>query len=343
MVISNIIKKLHLKSDLNNEDLLTIFHDFSKKNVNNEDIKNLVLAWKEKGETAHELKQLADLLNNEQNQKSISEEAIDMCGTGGDKANTFNVSTLAAIVSSASGVKVIKHSGRSTTSISGSVDILNQFGFDFDAASNVKEICFKKTNMMFVGSKVLRDVFGSVKSVCRELGFPGFVNLLGPLTNPYKTSYHLLGVSNIKWGELLASTLLLQGKKDAMVVCSKINDQICLDELSFCGTNYIWRLTGGKIKTEKIEPKDLEHESVNLNDLTISDMTDSKKVFEDLLVGRLKKSPKAEIVALNAGAALYLAKKAKSIMLGYDIALRNINSGIAWEHLQIFLNCNKKE
>ena len=343
MDINQILEKLQSKKDLSREDLSSIVQDFKEKKLNDEGIKNLVISWKEKKETPDELKELAGLINNLQNQKEIHKDAIDMCGTGGDKSNTFNISTLAAIVASSCGLKVIKHSGRSTTSISGSVDILSEFGFNIDTPDEIKENCFKQAGLMVVSSKVLREIFGDVKKVCKKINSPGFVNLLGPLTNPYKTSYHLLGVSNIEWGKLLANTLLLQGQKEALVVCSKIKNEIYLDELSFCGENYIWHLAEGEINEEVITPSDLGHKLVNLNDLTINNITDSKSVFETILRRGLSNCPKTEIVALNAGAALYLTKKVKSIKEGYDMALRNIYLGMGWEHLQIFLNCNKKE
>lgn len=340
--MSQIIKKLELKNELNKEDLFNIVQDFKEKKLNDEDIKNLVVLWRKKKETPDELKELAELINKLQNQKEIHKDAVDICGTGGDKSNTFNVSTLAAIVATSCKVKIIKHSGRSTTSISGSVDILNEFGFDIDTPDEIKENCFKQTGLMIVSSKVLREIFSDVKKICKKINSPGFVNLLGPLTNPYKTSYHLLGVSSIEWGKLLAETLVLLDKKEALIVCSKIADGNFLDEFSFCGENYIWHITDGKIKEDKINLQDLGHKLVNPGDLVVGNINDSKRVFEDILRGRLNKGPKSEIVALNAGAALYLAKKVKSVSEGYDFALRNIHSGKAWEHLQIFLNCNKK-
>ena len=285
--------------------------------------------------------ELADLLNKNQGQITTFSDAIDMCGTGGDKSNTFNISTLASIVVSSYGAKVIKHSGRSTTSITGSVDILNEFGTDLDTSEDIKEICFKKFGLMFVSSQLLRETFGKAKQICKKLNTPGFVNLIGPLTNPYKTNFHLLGVSSIEWGKLIVNTLQLLGKNEALVVCSNANN-ICLDELSFCGKNYIWRLSNEKITEETFNPSDLGKKIINLNNLIVKDINESKLVFENLLKGALKNDPKEDIVALNAGAALYLTKKVKSIRDGYDFALRHIQSGKAWEHFQDFMNCNKK-
>ena len=331
---------------MNEEDLSIIFHEFYEKKVKDEDIKNLVILWREKGETPHELKRLAHILNIKQGQKDIFSDTVDVCGTGGDKSNTFNVSTLAAIIASSCGAKVIKHSGRSTTSISGSVNILSQFEINTDGTGELKENCFRKTNLMFVSSNLLRETFGEVKKICKEINLPGFVNLLGPLTNPYKTTYHILGVSNLEWGKLLSSTLkLLNKNKEVLVVCSEVkkNKSIILDELSFCGSNYLWHLVNREIYEESFVPSDFGIKTVGLNELVINDIKESKDVFEKILRGELTQNdPKVGIVALNAGAVLYLTKMVKTLADGYDFALQHIQSGKSWEHLQNFINCNKK-
>ena len=346
MTISSVIEKLKKKQDLDRNDLKIIFDNFKDRNIPDNEIKDLVLCWREKGETAFELKTLADILyENSPPCPLFSTPIIDVCGTGGDKANTFNISTLAAIVASASGVNIIKHSGRSTTSISGSVDVLNEFDFDFNMPKEIMEKSLEQTHLMFVSSDIFREIFGRVKIICKELGMPGFVNLLGPLTNPYKTTCQLLGVSNIKWGKLMSAVLKLQNKTEALVVCSEIiNKNAFLDELSFCGQNHIWHLNNGVIEEIKLSPEDFNHETVLLDEIVITKKDDSKAVFKNILLGNIKTKDmqaKADIVALNAGGALYLAKKVKTIKEGYKLALNNIMSGNVWEHFQNFLNCNK--
>lgn len=344
MTLENILDKLSLKKDLNKEDLCIIFQDFYEKRIKDEEIKKLIILWREKGETAFELVTLASVLEGKNPLLNTVSPVIDVCGTGGDKANTFNVSTLSSIVGSACGVNIVKHSGRSTTSILGSVDILNEFGFDFNTPKEIMEKTFQKTHLMFVSSDIFRETFGRVKHICKELGMPGFVNLLGPLTNPYKTSRQLLGISNVKWGELMSLALKLQNKTEALVVCSEIKDKnIFLDELSFCGQNHIWHLHNGMIEKIRLSPEDFDHEIILLDQIVVIKKEESKTIFKDLLCGNIKAKDqaKADIVALNAGGALYLAKKVKSIQEGYKLALNNIMSGYTWEHFQNFLNCNK--
>lgn len=317
----------------------------SEKQADEDSLKRFVVAWNKKGYKPEELKALVDIVFDLSPQLSLTPNLsllspVDMCGTGGDKANTFNISTLAAVVAAGCGVPIIKHSGRSTTSISGSVDILNEFGFDVNVSADISEKCFLKTNLMFVSSKILRETFGIVKKICKEINAAGFVNLLGPLVNPYKTEYQLLGVSSKEWGKVMSSVLKLQDKKEALIVCCKIKEPECfLDELSLCGVNYLWHLKDGQITEKQITAKDMGEIECLYDDLIVSNITESKQIFESVLKGTLE--PKAKTVALNAGAVLYLQKKVKFLQDGYYIALKAINSGLMWEHFEKFLNCNK--
>lgn len=303
----------------------------------------MVRAWDKKSIKAEELEALVRILFSKEKQITDYNDALDLCGTGGDKLNTFNISTISAIVTSSLGIKTIKHSGRSATSISGSVDILNQFGLELDQPKNINEECYKKTNLMFTSSKKLREVFGDIKKISKKLDTPSIVNLIGPLSNPYKTKYHLLGVSNPNWGKLIATTLkLLDTNNKALIFCTKINENQYLDELSFCGENFIWKLEDERISEEPFSIRSLEKELVNISDLKINDSNDAKSIFESTLKGEKSKelAPKIDTVALNSGAALYLNNKATSILDGYEKALKHIQSGIPWEHFQFFLNCS---
>lgn len=338
-----IIKKLENKVDLNTEDLNKLFNTLEKKEYIESELESLVKAWKEKGEKAEELEALIKILFSKEKQITDYDDALDLCGTGGDKLNTFNISTISAIVTSSLGIKTIKHSGRSATSISGSVDILNQFGLELDQPKNISEECYKKTNLMFTSSSKLREVFGDIKKISKKIGTTSIVNLIGPLCNPYKTKYHLLGVSNPNWGELITTTLKLLDKTNkALIVCTKINEKQYLDELSFCGENFIWKLDNGEISKETLSIKSTGKELVNINSLKINDLNDAKSTFESILKGGNNKelTPKIDTVALNSGAALYLTNRATSLLDGYEKALKHIQSNRPWEHFQNFLNCS---
>ena len=339
MSINNIIEKLESKINLNDSDLTVFFNEFKDQNVNDEQIRKIILAWHTKNITANELSTLANIINQNQNQNIKHKDSIDTCGTGGDKANTFNISTLAAIITASCGLKVIKHSGRSSTSISGSVDILSEFGLNIDLKDEDKEKCFSKTNLMFASSALLRKLFSQVKTICKELNTPSFVNLLGPLTNPYKTSFHLLGVSNINIGKLMSEATQFNNK-ETFIVCSKLSEDCFLDELSFSGTNYLWKITADNtVKQEIFSPSELGEETIDINKLKINNKNESKQAFEDVLKGNPNTLEKIKTTALNSGALLYLTKRANSLQEGYKIALKHIGTGKPWEHFGNFISC----
>lgn len=343
MSLVSVIQKLNSKQDLNEEDLSIIVHNFDQKTPKDEVIKNLIIAWGAKGETPFEIKILADLIISKQNLIKVKDETLDICGTGADKLNTFNVSTLSAIVASSLGVKVIKHCGSRTTSISGSVDILNEFGVFIDSPVELKEIAFQKSSLMFVSSEYLRKVFGVVKRIAKKEDIPCFVNLLGPLTNPYLISYHILGIYNFELARLFSSILTLQrSEKETLIVTCKVRNDLYMDELSFCGDNYLWQIKNGVvIKEFVISPYELGENLESIDVLTIKDMNESKNNFQNILKGTLN-GPALKVVALNAGAGLYLAKRVKSINEGYNLALRHIHSGRVWEHFLNFTNLTKE-
>ena len=319
-----------------------IFQCFEEKKLNYEDIKSLILLWREKNETVFEITGLVNLLNKKQEQIELSIDAVDMCGTGGDRLNTFNISTLSAIVASSFGINVIKHSGRSSTSISGSLDILSDFGISFDNFNEINLKEFKKTRLMFTSSKLLREMFGEVKKVSKDLAIPSFVNLLGPLTNPYKTKFQLLGVSQLSLAETMATSLQSLGRENAIVVCSEAGKSGFMDEFSFCGKNFIVLISKNKIIKKTLNPEDFGVNIMNIEDLIIQDKKEAKLIFENILKGINTSSnsfeSKVKVVALNAGSAIYLLKKANSIQEGYKLALQHIKSGKCWEHFQEFLN-----
>ena len=346
MLLNQIIKKLKQKEELNNEDLNIIFQEFkTNKSLEEISIKEFISSWYEKGYTPNEIYALARLINSQEIETGYYPNAIDLCGTGGDKSNTFNISTLTAIVASSLNIPVIKHSGKSNTSITGSADILNEFNINIDNDKAIKEKCFKSNNLMFVSSTVFRNVFGIIKTISKQINIPSLVNLIGPLTNPYKTEFHLLGVSNPHWGELLAEVVKLQNekekiyKKTVLIICCEIEKNKYLDELSFCGENHLWLINN---KIEKLDDYETTQKA-GIDDLIVKNKAESKLVFERVLKGEAGTKDileKIKTVSLNSGCALFLTKKADSLEAGYKKSIEHIQTGMAWEHFQDFISCN---
>ncbi len=337
MPLPNIIRKLKSKADLNKEDLYLLFNTFEMKDYSDSEVEDLIVSWNKKGQTPEELKLLSEEIFSRQSQITKYYDSIDICGTGGDKLNTFNISTISAIVLSSMGLKVIKHSGRSTTSLTGSVDIINSFNIDIDSPDSEKKL--ENYGLMFSASKKLRETFSIVKQICKKIDSPGFVNLLGPLTNPYKTRYHIIGVSRPEWGELMSrSLLLLDAECKALIIQTKINENTYLDELSLCGENYIWELNNGSINKTAFSSKSLDEKIIDINNLKVKNEMIAKEVFIKVLQGHSEYITHVKTTALNCGAGLYLTNKEKSIKNGYITALKHIETGKAWEHFQLFSN-----
>ncbi len=339
MNFTSIINKLDKNYDLDKEDLAFLFMGLRNKTFTDIEIQDLITKWRNKGSSVDELVTLVELVKSIDIKENTNkyQDSIDVCGTGGDKLNTINISTLTAIVLSSLGVKVIKHSGRSSTSISGSIDILEQMGINLE---KITEDSLVNYNLMFIGSKVFRETFIDVKRVGKKINVSSFVNLLGPLCNPYYTKYHLLGVSNPNWGELLAKALrAININNKALIVTSEVENNIFMDELSFCGESKIWLLENGEIKSETLDFKEFCDSTVSLNDLIINNAEEGKELFEEILKGKnAKLENKIKTIALNVGAGLYLSHKVTKIKDGYETALKQIKSGNTWEHFTRFRN-----
>ena len=343
-MIINILDKIKSGIELNNNELENLFNELSSGSIKDEELKDIIIYWNKKGFTVTEIALLSNLTNINQGQSLKYPDSIDICGTGGDKSNTLNISTLSAIILSSMGVNVIKHSGRSNTSISGSTDLISSFGIDVDADLNTKESCFEKYKLLFTSSPLLRNIFGRVKTLSKELNTPSIVNLLGPLTNPYITDFHLLGVSRIEWGELLAQVLISsKSKKRILIVYSEITETSFLDELSFSGKNHIWEIIPqNKISKSTLTTEELGECKTELSEIVIKTKEESLRVFESVLKGDISSSKnlsQIKAVALNVGAGLYLMNKAPSITDGYNSALNHIKKGYCWEHFRNFVAC----
>ena len=346
MGIIDILKKLKSNEELSSEDLTLLVNAFEDKKVSEEDIKELVILWRKKGETPYEIAELAKIINKKQNQSLSFVDSVDVCGTGGDMQNTFNISTLSAIVASSCGAKIIKHSGRSTTSILGSVDILSEVGLDINGEKSIREKCFEKTGLMFTSSFLLRNLFSEVKKICKQISTPGFVNLIGPLTNSYQTSFQILGVSKPAWGELLIEALRLLGKKKAYVVCCEIENGVFLDELSFSGRNHLWKLSDfTKVEKSVFIEKDYKEEFIPPSELMLRDKDTAIQIFEEILKGGYSNNlvvNKAKTVAINTAYILFISNKVKNLYEGYNLSMEYLYSGKAWEQFHALKNCIQK-
>lgn len=255
---------------------------------------------------------------------------LDTCGTGGDHSGTFNISTAAAFVAAAAGVRVAKHGNRSMTSKCGSADVLQELGINTDCEPEVMERSLDEVGICFLFAQKYHSSMKHVAPVRRELGFRTIFNLLGPLANPAAALHQLIGVFRKELVETHAEVLLRLGAKRAMVV----HGEDGLDEITLCGKTYVAEVRDGKVMKITITPGLYGFKTATAEELKGGDAADNARIILEIFDG--KPGAPSDIVALNAGAAIYIAEQADTIEEGIEKARQVIASGAAREKLVQF-------
>lgn len=251
-------------------------------------------------------------------------EVMDIVGTGGDGSNSFNISTTASFVVAASGIKVAKHGNRAASSKSGTADCLEALGLPLAKTPEQNIEMLEKTNFCFCFAQSYHPSMKYVGGIRKELGIRTVFNILGPLTNPAKPSYQLLGVYDESLLEILAHTLNELGLKRAMVVYG----QDKLDEISLSAPTSICELNEGQVTRYTFNPQSIGFTYCTKEDLRGGTPEENAQITKDILAGKIK-GPKRQAVLLNAGAALYLGGKAATFAEGIAKASELIESGEA--------------
>lgn len=249
--------------------------------------------------------------------------AIDIVGTGGDGAGTFNISTAAAFVARGAGAKIAKHGNRAASSKCGSADVLEALGVKIDLTPSQAEDVFKKTGMVFLFAPVFHPAMKHVVPVRRELKIRTIFNILGPFANPAGTKRQLVGVPNQKVARTMAGAarslrydhLLLMTSDDGM------------DEVSTSAKTYVFDIKGKNVKRFTIDPKKLGFKKAPKSALAGATKEENAEILQSILSG--EKGPRRDIVVLNAACALFVAGMAKAIKEGVALAEKSIESGSA--------------
>ena len=281
-----------------------------------------------KGETASEISGGVKALRSHAVQiKPNVESSIDIVGTGGDQSGTFNISSAAALVTAAAGACVAKHGNRSVSSQSGSADVFEKLGLDIhiDAAAACR--CLEQNHFAFLYAPYYHPAMKHAAPVRRALGIRTLFNLLGPLANPTAVDAMLLGVCSAALSEDMARALSSIGVKRALVV----NSHDHTDEISLAAPTSVIEIRNGEKQVYVIKPDDYGLTCCTLEDLKGGKPEINAKLIETVFNGRT--GPVRDVIALNAGAALYLADKASSIKDGIGLALKTISSGRAADFL----------
>ncbi|TJZ72866.1 anthranilate phosphoribosyltransferase [Chitiniphilus eburneus] len=257
---------------------------------------------------------------------------VDTCGTGGDGAHTFNISTCAAFVAAAAGVKVCKHGGRSVSSSSGSADVLEALGVSLNLTPEQVGHCIDAVGIGFMFAPNYHPAMKYVAPIRRELGVRTIFNILGPLTNPAGADNQLMGVFHPDLVGIQARVLKQLGSRHVMIVHGRDG----LDEISLCASTQVAELKDGDITEYEIDPRDLGFELCDVKALHAGDAAQSMAVIERVLANEA--GPARDIVLLNAGAAIYTADVTVSLEDGINAAHEALASGAARARLDALVN-----
>jgi anthranilate phosphoribosyltransferase len=261
---------------------------------------------------------------------------IDLCGTGGDGSGTFNISSAAAIVTAACGATVAKHGNRSVSSRCGSADVFEALGVTIDAGPETLARCLREAGIAFLFAPALHPSMRNVVAVRRELGVRTAFNLLGPLTNPTRPAYQIVGVPRPELTELLARALALLGARRAWVVHGADG----LDELSTTGYSKVSECRDGAVKTFYVHPSDVGLAKAQPGALAGGDAAFNAALVREVLAGG--RGPARDVVLLNAGAALFVAGRAGRLADGLEAAAAAIDSGAARQTLDALVRISSE-
>jgi anthranilate phosphoribosyltransferase len=289
-----------------------------------------LVAFRMKGETPEEIAAAAGVMRRRATPVRVPENRVvlDTCGTGGDGAGTFNLSTAAALVVAGSGsVTVAKHGNRSVSSRSGSADVLAASGVDVEAPLSVVEKCLEELYIGFLFAPLLHQAMKHVAPVRREVGIRSVFNLLGPLANPARAPRQLLGVYAPGLVPVVARTLAHLGTERALVV----HGEDGLDEVSPSGPTRAAWVEGGVVRELTLTPEQAGLERISPEGIRGGEAADNARVLALVLAG--EPGPVRQAVLLNAGAAFWVAGAADSLAEGVKYAARSIDSGAARERL----------
>ncbi len=330
-MISNLILKLQQKTDLTYDEINSVMVDILSGNTNDQENSDFLSSLTEKGETDDELLGMLDKMQEFSLKVEPKNHGIvlDMCGTGGDKLQTFNVSTTASFVVAAAGGIVAKHGNRSSSGISGSADIFEYFGYDLDQEPTQIANILEKYNICFMFAQKFHPAMRYVSNARKQIGKRTAFNLLGPLSNPAGVKNQLIGVFSTDYLDRLPLILKRKGAQNIMTVRSDDG----MDEFSTSATNRVCILKNDKVLMNVIDPEVVGLHKSKLKDIQIQTKKDAIKSFVGVLNNTANQAM-IETTALNAAGGLIVANISKNFEEGVELALNTIKEGKAFKLLE---------
>lgn len=333
-MIKEAIAKIVDKQDLTYEEAFSVMNEIMSGETTQTQNAAFLAALSTKSakaETIDEISGCAQAMRDHAIKVEHDMEVLEIVGTGGDGAHSFNISTTSAFVIAAAGVKVAKHGNRAASSKCGTADCLEALGANINLEPEKCVELLKNTGFCFFFAQKYHTSMKYVGAIRKELGFRTVFNILGPLTNPARPQYYLLGVYDEYLVEPIAKVLSSLGAKKALVVYG----QDKLDEISASAPTTVCEVKDGFYRTFVIQPEDFGIKRCKKEDLLGGDPQENAAITRSVLSG--EQGPRRNAVLLNAGAAIYAAGKADSLETGIQVAVRMIDSGKALETLELFI------
>ncbi len=319
-----LLEKLHRREDLTVNEASAAMDEIMEGRAQPAQIAGLLVGLRMKGERPAEIVGLARTMRERATKLSRTfAPAFDTCGTGGDRAHTFNVSTIAALVVAACGVRVAKHGNRSVSSRCGSADLFEALGVNITADPALVERCLDEAGIAFFFAPTFHPSMRHAAPTRRELGIRTAFNLLGPLTNPAGASRQLVGVPRPELTELVARSLALLGAERAWVVHGADG----LDEISTTGYTKVSECRGGSVNTFYVHPSDFQLPKAAPEALRGGEAAENADIARRILAG--ERGAARDIVLLNAGVSLLIAEQVGTVPEGVQRAAEAIDSGAA--------------
>lgn len=324
-------------TDLSYEEALDAMDIIMSGNATDAQLGGFLTALRMKGETIDEISGLARGMRDKAATVKGEKDAIEIVGTGGDLANSFNISTTSAFIIAASGAKVAKHGNRSVSSKSGAADVLEALGAKIQSEPEEAKAALENIGIAFLFAQSYHKSMKYVGPTRKQLAIRTVFNILGPLTNPAETDYIVLGSYSKELLPVLAKVLIKLGIKHAMVVHG--ND--VLDEVSISDSTSVAEVKDNKITEYEIKPEDFGLTRATKAEIVGGTAEDNAKITLGILKGEIT-GAKRDIILLNSGCALYTIGKAESIADGIKLAAELIDSGKALAKLNEFIEFTNK-
>ena len=327
---TSIISSLINQQDLSYGDMQFAMNQIMSGEINSIQISGFMVALQIKGPTIDEIAAAAEVMREVSNKVKITskQHLIDTCGTGGDSLQTFNVSTLAAIVAASAGAVVAKHGGRSVSSKSGSADVLESLGVNVNLNFSQLGNLVDDIGIGFMFAPNYHPAMKHVAPVRKELKLRTIFNLLGPLTNPASAKNQVVGVYGKELTIVFAEVLKKLGSYHVL----SVHGDDGMDEISITGKTYIAELKNGKILEYEFNPQDYGFELGKIEDIEVADIESSKNMMLGVLNG--DKNTARDITILNAGAALYVSGICQDFESAFEVSAQMIDEGHAIKKLK---------